>query len=320
MTAFARPGVVTAILVCAAAGLHPANRIGDWLSARGEAPGRTELLRWLLEKGPDVALAALLLLVVAALVAQARATTGSRRLGAWLLAAGAVLVVGGVGGDGVLGHRGTLELVPGQTRTHFDEVGVEGRALGLRPFGFTVALDSMRPGGGVALAWSGASDLAVLTPERALGHGGYRFGSGRTVPTGAAARLQIGISGGGDDVIVDLATGRPAQAGDLRLALEEYYPDFALDDQKRPFTRSLEPRNPGALLAVESPRGTFRAFVLRAMPGVHRIEEIGRSFALIAVDPETKVEIDVHREPLAGMALLGALVALVAVILEGRTQ
>jgi hypothetical protein len=302
VTAFARPGVVAAILVAAALVLHPATRSDQWLPAR------------------DAALAAALLLVAVALVARAFVASGPRRLAAGLLAGGAVLALAAVGVNGVLGHRGTLDLVPGQGRTHFDELGLDGQALGLRPLGFTLGLEETLPGGAAALALPDRSEAVVLTARRAVGHGGFRFGRPRFSKTGAAARLRIAISGGGDDVIVDLVPGRPAPAGDLRLALEEYYPDFALDDQKRPFTRSLEPRNPGALLAVESPRGTFRAFVLRAMPGVHRIEEIGRSFALIAVDPETQVEVDVHREPLAEMALLGALLALVAVILESRPR
>ena len=54
------------------------------------------------------------------------------------------------------------------------------------------------------------------------------------------------------------------------------------------------------------------------MPGVHRVEEIGRSFALIDVEPEMSVEIDVHREPLAALALLGALLVLAAVIVQTR--
>jgi hypothetical protein len=301
VTALARPGIVAALLVAAALVLHPAVRSSEWLPER------------------DAALAAALLMVSVALVARALVASSPRRFAAGLLAGGAVLAIAAVGADGVLGHRGTFDLVPGQGRTHFDEVGLDGEALGLRPFGFTVGLEETRPGGAVALALPGRSEAAVLTPAQAVGHGGFRFGRPRYVTTGAAARLRIAVSGAGDDVIVDLVPGRPAQAGELRLALEDYYPDFALDDQQKPFTRSLEPRNPGAVLAIESPRGAFRAFVLRAMPGVHRIEEIGRSFALLAVEPETKVEVEVHREPLAGMALLGALLALAGTILEGRT-
>jgi hypothetical protein len=281
--------------------LHPAFRSGEWLPER------------------QAVVAALLLLSVLALVARARARTGPRRFAAWLLVAGAVLVVGGVGGNGVWGHRGTLRLVPEQGRTHFDEVGIDGRELGLRPFGFTIGLEGIRPGGGVALTVGDSTELAVLSPERAIGHGGYRFGTPRPAPTGGAAGLRIRISGPGRDATVDLAPGRPTQAGELRVTLEEYYPDFALDEQRQPFTRSLEPRNPGAVLAVESPRGTFRAFVLRSMPGVHRVEPLGRSFSLVDVEPEMSVEIDVHREPLALVVLLGAFLVLAAVILERRT-
>ncbi|MCG6922431.1 MAG: hypothetical protein LJF15_15315 [Acidobacteria bacterium] len=300
MTALGRPPIVVGLLATAALVLHPAVRTQEWLPVR------------------PAAVAALLLLTALALVARALVAPGPRRLAARLLAGGAVLVLAGVGGDGVLGHRGRFDLVPGQARTHFDEIGVEGRALGLRPFGFSVGLEGLEPAGGAALVWSDSSERAVLTTERAAGHGGYRFGRPRTVPTGGAARLRVGISGGGDDVIVDLAPGRPAQAGDLRVTLEEYYPDFALDEQRQPFTRSLEARNPGAVLLIESPRGSFRAFVLRSMPGVHRVEEIGRSFALIDVEPEMSVEIDVHREPLAALALLGALLVLAAVIVQTR--
>jgi hypothetical protein len=301
VTALARPAVVAALLSTAAALLHPAVRSDAWLPER------------------NAAFAAALLLVAVALVARALVASGPRRLGPGLLAGGAVVAIAAVGTDGVLGHRGSFDLVLGQGRTHFDEVGPGGEPLGLRPFGFTLGLEETLAGGGVALALPGRSEGAVLAPGRAVGHGGFRFGSPRFVKTGAAARLRVAVSGEGDDLIVDLVPGRPARAGELSLSLEEYYPDFALDDQQRPFTRSLEPRNPGAVLGVETPRGTFRAFVLRAMPGVHRVEEIGRSFALLAVDPETRVEIDVHREPLAGMALFGALLALAGVILEGRT-
>ena len=103
---------------------------------------------------------------------------------------------------------------------------------------------------------------------------------------------------------------------DLTIALEDYFPDFALDDQRHPFSRSREPRNPGALLAVESPRGPFRVFVLRSMPGVHRVEALDRSFALRAIEPEVSAEIAVHREPLAAVALVGTLLALAGVVLR----
>jgi hypothetical protein len=300
VTSLTRPAVVASLLVVTALVLHPALRTEAWLPER------------------DGVLAALLLLATVALAL--RATRAPWRPAPALLAAGALLVVGAVGGDGVRGHRGTLSLVPGQARSHFDEIGPQGQSLGLRPLGFTIGLDQSMPGAALALVLPGEAETVVLTPERAVSSGGVRFGRPRVVPTGAAARLRVGISGGGEDVTVDVAPGRPAQAGDLTIALEDYFPDFALDDQRQPFTRSREPRNPAALLALASPSGTFRVFVLRAMPGVHRVEALDRSFALRAVEPEVSAEIQVHREPFAAVALLGGLLALAGVVLDRGTR
>ncbi len=302
MSAFSRPGVAAAVLFVTALVLHPAVRSGEWL------PGRAP------------ALAALLVLVTVALVARTLAGTGPRQIPAALLAAGVALTVGAVGVDGVQGHRGTLELVPGQARSHFDEVGPDGRALGLRPLGFTVGVERVLSDSGVSLVLPGKSEPVALTTTRAVGHEGFRLARPRTALTGGAALLRIGISGDGGSTVVDLQPGRPAEAGDLRLGVEQYYPDFELEDGLRPHTRSLEPNNPGAVLTVESPRGSFRAFVLRSMPGVHRVEEIGRAFSLLAVEPEVSVEIDVSREPFAPLALLGALLAFAGVALALRAS
>jgi len=298
VTALARPAVVASLLLVAGLLLHPAVRTEAWLPERGAA------------------LAAVLLLTALALVLRAVAAPAPRRLAATLLAVGAVLVVGALGVDGLRGHQGTLSLVPGQSRTHFEERDPEGRSLGLRPLGFPIGLERSMPGAALALVLPGETETVVLTPDHAVSAGGFRFSRPRVVPTGAVARLRVGISGDGEDVTVDVAPGRPTRAGDLTIALEDYFPDFALDDQRQPFSRSREPRNPGALLAVESPRGPFRVFVLRSMPGVHRVEALDRSFALRAIEPEVSAEIAVHREPLAAVALVGTLLALAGVVLR----
>jgi len=298
VTALTRPGVVAAFLVTAAVLLHPAVRAEAWL------PGR------------DAALATLALLITLALVA--RALTPPRRRATVLIALGAVLLVGAAGGDGLRGYRGVLDLVPGQSRTHFDETGPDGLSLGLRPLGFPLGLEDRRPDGAVTLVFPG--EAAVLTTESAVSFGGLRFGHPRAESTGSVSRLRVSVSGGGVDQIAEVEPGRPVRAGDLTLTLEEYFPDFALDDQRQPYTRSREPRNPAALLAVQSPQGTFRVFVLQAMPGVHRVEPIDRSFALLGVEQEASVEIQVRREPMALGALLGGLLVLAGVVLTRRTS
>ena len=298
LSVLVRPVVVAALLVSGALILHPAVGSHAWLPQR------------------DGVLAALALLITVALLA--RAATAPRRLPTILLAAGATVVMVAVAGDGLRGHRGVLDLVAGQSRTHFDERTPDGRSLGLRPLGFPIGLQDVRPDGAVTLAFPG--ETAVLTSEAAVSAGGLRFGQPRAVPTGSASLLRVSVSGGGTDQIVEVAPGRPARAGDLTLTLEEYFPDFALDEQGQPFTRSREPRNPAALLSVQSAQGAHRVFVLQAMPGVHRLEPIDRSFALLGVEPEASVELQVRREPLALGALLGGLLVLTGVASRKRTS
>lgn len=290
MSALARPGVFVALLAAAALGLHPAS------AAR--LPGQSAFL------------AAALALVALALLARA-ASARDGRVPAALTAAGAITLVAALGADGLRGHHGRLVLVPGQSRGTFDEVGPEGRSLGLRPLGFTIGAERVRPDGSVTLALPGLDAPLDLSTRRAVASGGYRFAAPRALaPTGAVARLRVSASDGARTTIADVAPGAPGRAGDLTISLEQYFPDFALDDRQQPFSRSAEPRNPAAVLSVERGGEAFRAFVLQSMPGVHRVEGLGLAFSLLAVEPEKPVELVVHREPAAPAALAGALLLL----------
>ncbi len=288
MSALARPGVLAGVLVAAALALHPATA--------ALVPSRPAVL------------AATLVLAALGLAVRA-ATRRDRRAAAALTAAGALGVVGALGVDGLRGHRGTLALASGQSRGNFEETGPGGRSLGLRPLGFAVGAAGARADGSVELLLPGQGGPVLLTPGRAVAFGGYRFGRPRALPpTGGAARLRVAVTDGARTSTVDVAPGAPARAGDLGVALEQYFPDFALDDRQQPFSRSAEPRNPAAVLAIERGGQSFRAFVMQSMPGVHRVEELGLTFSLLEVDPERPVEIAVHREPAALGALAFALV------------
>jgi hypothetical protein len=289
MSALARPGVLASMLAAAALALHPALRASRWLPERAAV------------------LAALLLLAVLALAARAAAAR-ERRLGRALAAAGAALVVAALGVDGLRGHHGTLRLAAGQAQGNYDEEGPEGRSLGLRPLGFVVGAESVGAGAArVDLAFPGRSTPVALTPDRAVAFGGYRFARPSATTTGGVSRLRISASDGSGAQVADVSPGAPAHVGALTIALEEYFPDFALDDQQRPFSRSTEPRNPAALLTVEKEGQAHRVFVLQSMPGIHRVEGLGLSFSLLEVEPERAAEMTVHREPAALVALVGAL-------------
>jgi hypothetical protein len=306
MSALARPGVRAALLAASAVTLHPALGASRWLPA---SPG---------------VLAALLLLAALALAARAFGAR-ERRGGAALAAAGAVVLVGALAVDGLRGHHGTLTLAAGQSQNNFDEAAPDGRSLGLRPLGFPIgALRVHGPGGssapGVALALPGRSAPVELTPERSVAFGGYRFARPAAVTTGAVARLRVAASDGAATQVADVSPGAPGRAFDLTIALEEYFPDFALDENQRPFSRSADPRNPAALLSVERGGEAHRVFVLQSMPGVHRVEGLGLAFSLLGVEAERTAEIAVHREPAALAALVGALLLAAGVALSLRLE
>jgi hypothetical protein len=293
VSALARPALLASALSAAALSLHPALRAAAWLPAR------------------DLLLAALLLLIAGGLVARALGAAGEARIPAWLAALGALAVVAGLAGDGLRGRQGVLRLTLGQARNNFDETGPGGLPLGLRPLGFSIGVERASAGGAVALAVPGRSLPVEISAGRAVVIGGYRFARPVLGATGGAARLRVSVTDGTRTEVAEVAPGQPGRAGDLVIALDDYFPDFALDDKQQPFTRSLEPRNPAALLTVGRGAERYRAFVIQAMPGVHRVEALGRTFSLLEVEPERQVEIAVHREPFAPAVLLGGvLVAL----------
>ncbi len=287
MSALAAPGVLAWLLTLAAVALHPLLRAEAWL------PGR------------DLLLVVLLLLAAIGFVTRALRPPYGGRIAAWLVAAGALVALAGVGLDQVRGLRGSVTLAVGQMSNNFDEAGTDGRSLGLRPFGFQVGLQAMTPAGAVLVLPDGRT--TVLAPGRTAAIGGFRLADARASATGGVARLRVAAADGQKTEVADVVPGQPARAGNLVLSLEQYFPDFALDDRQQPFTRSLEPRNPAALLSVRRDGRTYRAFVIQSMPGAHRVEPLGVAFSLLDVEPEQSVTIAVHHQPFALIALLGAL-------------
>ncbi len=298
MSALAQPAVLAWLLSLAALALLPVLRAERWL------PGR------------DLVLIAVVLLALVGLLARALAARGRERAAAWLVAAGAALVLAGVGLDGLRGRQGTVTLGLGQTVGNFDEKGPDGRSLGLRPLGFRIGAEAETAAGVSLLLPQGT---AVLTGRRAIAVEGFRLADPRVTATGGVARLRVAASDGTRTDVAELTPDGAAQTGDLVLSLEQYFPDFALDEKQQPFTRSLEPRNPAALLSVARGNQVHRVFVLQSMPGVHRVEPLGLSFSLLSVEPERVVTFGVHRQPFALVVLLGGLLLIVGVAAGARS-
>jgi hypothetical protein len=248
---------------------------------------------------PLVSISALALLLVAGLLA------GPRDPGGRLVGAGAFAVALAVGYDGLRGHRGTLTLEPGQGTQSFEEEGPDGQSLGLRPLGYGVVLERVDPDGGAMLKAGDGATIAIR-PGRAASHGRFRFGVyARREGAESSTRLRIAAAGPHGSSAVEVGPGAPATVDGLQISLEQYFPDFALDEKQQPYSRSAEPRNPAALVRVTRGAEAWRVFVIRAMPGIHRPEGLDHVLSLTDVVVSEEVTLRVSREPAAAVALAG---------------
>jgi len=249
--------------------------------------------------------------VVAGLTALFVVALLDRRAPRRLVAVGAATFALAVAYDSVRGEEGTMTLAQGQGTRTFDEEDAGGRALGFHPLGDAVVLEAIEPDGTVVLAETDAKRRARVSPRGAAAVAGYRVGAPQRVATGGA-RLVVRVSGGAEGDVT-LREGEKGRAGDLDITLTQYFPDFALDEKQQPFSRSDVPRNPAALLGVTRGTASWRVFVIRAMPGIHRPEGLDRTLALVDVVADEGVRFSVHREPAALLAGLGLLVAAIGV-------
>lgn len=250
----------------------------------------------------------------------------ARAEGHWprqLLAVGAALALSALAYDAVRGVEGSLELAPGEATTRFTETGPDGRPLGLRPLDFSLRLEGVDPDGGARLSVArpdGTTATASLAPRRSLRAGAFRFAPRGWSATRGPALLRLAIVTGGATHEAELATGVSTRVADLEIAVEQYFPDFALDAQRQPFSRSDEPRNPGALLRVKRGAQEFRVFVLQALPGIHTQEGLDASFSLAGVEAARPLRIDVTASPAAAGVAAGAVLALVGFVTSLRTS
>ena len=289
MSFVARPAWVAGAALLLAVAVHPAARLERWRAARAVVP-------------------ALALLLVISLVARGLRGRHSDRI----VALGALAALAAVGYDALRGHTGRLMLATGQGSQSFEEEGPGARRLGLAPLGFGVRLDRAAVSGeavlSVALGDAAQTQIAI-GPGRAASFRGVRFGDPQVTTTGAATSLRVAASGASGTQELELVPGQAARVADVEVALEQYFADFALDAGKKPFSRSSEPRNPAALLDVKRGERTFRVFVLRALPGIHRQEGLDLTFALVGVEPERALRVRVTDSKAAPIVAVGLALA-----------
>lgn len=247
--------------------------------------------------------------VLAGLAALFVVSLVDRRTPRRLVALGAATLALALAHDALRGERGSLTLSEGQGTRTFEEDGADGRPLGLHPLGDAVVLEERRPDGTVTLLAEDAARRVEVSPRRAASVAGYRVGDPRRATLGTRLRLRVTGGAGGE---ASMREGDKARIGDLDVTVEQYFPDFAVENNQ-PFSRSDEPRNPAALLRVQRGASSWRLFVIRAAPGIHRPEGLDRTLALADIVPDEGVTLSVAREPAALLAGLGVLVVAVGV-------
>lgn len=250
----------------------------------------------------------LVVAVVAALFALAALLRAfaARTPGAVLLAAGAAIALGALATNAVRGHEGTLRLLQGQAAQAFEERGPAGIRLGARPLKAMITLEDLGDGqASLTVDEKGVKRRETLALDQSVRVGAFRLGWGRLIPH---ARLAVSVAQGATTETVEVSETQPAVTGDLQIEIDTYFPDFALDANNKPYSRSDEPKNPAALLRVYRGEKGFRVFVLQSMPGVHDVSDLGARLALRRVANDPELEITVNAEPAApwlgvGMAL-----------------
>jgi hypothetical protein len=198
----------------------------------------------------------------------------------------------------------------------FEERAPVGSASGLRPLGFDLRLERLAGDTAALVAETDPPQKVELVRGRAERVGALRVAFAERV---AAARITIGLAQDGQPPQqVEIAAGEGAEIAGLLIELERYFPDFALDADNNPFSRSEAPRNPAALLSIHAGERHHRVFVIRALPGLHQVPELPFTFTLDAVSGDERLVLDVHQQPAALLAGAGLLLAALGLALGRR--
>ena len=199
-----------------------------------------------------------------------------------------IIFIGGILGS-LFGYKGYMQIAEGEATDQFTLRGA-GNKTGKVPFqvrcdDFTVDYypGSSRPkdfysqltvldGGKEVLK----EKIEVNSP---LKYGGIWFYQSSYGDTGrgmtATIRAADPRSGAAQDLRFTDRTPAEVPGTGIRIQLQRIYPDFAMDEQRRPTSRSNQPRNPVAQVQVLLPDGQSRqAYLFKLRPDLKTVEDL----------------------------------------------
>lgn len=227
--------------------------------------------------------------------------------------AGLLVILSGGIISGLVGHRSNLTLV-------------ENQVLPVPRAEFSVRLEKFTtefyPDGNVK-DWK--SELEVIEnglprlrrtievnhPLRHRGFVFYQSGYGWDWqnPTLEVIIKKTGDTTAGQKIRLRVGETATLEAENLRITASHFYPDFALDENNRPTTRSLEPSNPAAWIDVKEGEETvFSDWVFAKFPDfarMHSTRETDLSIELHDVQAPHYSVLQVARDPGVGLIWVG---------------
>ena len=100
----------------------------------------------------------------------------------------------------------------------------------------------------------------------------------------------------------------------LKMKVESFLPDFAMNDQNKPFSKSRQPNNPAALVALVLPDGnTQRTWLFKNFPDFHGLKEVDFSLRFADYESQQYTGLQVAYDPGVWVVWLGCTLMVIGV-------
>ncbi len=222
-----------------------------------------------------------------------------------------IIFIGGIIG-GLVGYKGYMQVTEGESQ---DTFGLRGSGNRTRRLPFQVRCDDFtvdyypgttRPkdfysmltvvdGGREVLK----QRIEVNSPLKYQGVWFYQSSYGDT-GRGLTVTLRASDPKTGAARELKFTTRDPQEVPGtgVRLQLQQVYPDFAMDEQRRPFSQSNQPRNPVAAVRVFLPGGDSRlAYLFKLRPDLKTVQDLPLDLAFTGLDSLQYTGLQVVHDP-----------------------
>jgi len=103
---------------------------------------------------------------------------------------------------------------------------------------------------------------------------------------------------------------------DIEIKLVAFYPDFILDENNQPATRSMELRNPAALIEIyKDGEPLYRTWVFALFPNIHSKRNVEFSFIYKTFKPTFYTVLQVSKDPGIWLVWTGCILLIISILI-----